>query len=114
MRIIISLDQQNLEEALSLSQNLCAVDPDNHTGFIQGAYCLHQLGRTVEAIDHIQSGPESLLDEPVYFYNLACYELALGKSQAAMTWLRQSIEMDRTLRGKALTDPDLVSVRDDI
>ena len=31
-----------------------------------------------------------------------------------MTWLRQSIEMDRTLRGKALTDPDLVSVRDDI
>lgn len=114
MRIIIRLDQQNLEEALSLSLLLCDAHPDNHAGFIQGAYCLHQLGRTGEAIDHLQSGPETLLDEPVYFYNLACYELTLGKPQAALTWLRQSIEMDRGFRARALTDPDLVAMRDNI
>jgi len=114
MRIIIRLDQQNLDEALSLSQLLCDVHPENHAGFVQGAYCLHQLGRTDEAIDHLQSGPESLLEEPVYFYNLACYELALGKQQAALTWLRQSIEMDRAFHARAITDPDLVAIRENI
>ena len=114
MRIIIRLDQSNVEEALALSIKLCKAHPESHAGFIQGAFCLHQLGRTEEAIDHLQSGPESLLDEPVYFYNLACYELALGKQQAALTWLRQSVDMDRTFRARALTDPDLVAVRDDI
>lgn len=114
MRIIIRLDQQNFEEALALSQILCDIHPETHAGYIQGAFCLHQLGRTDEAIDHLQSGPETLLDEPVYFYNLACYELALGKSQAALTWLRQSVEMERTFRARALTDPDLIALRDDI
>lgn len=114
MRIIIRLDENKVEEALSLSRSLCEAYPDSHVGFIQGAFCLHQLGRTEEAIDHLQSGPETLLDEPVYFYNLACYELALGKQQAALTWLRQSVDMDRTFRARALTDPDLVAVRDEI
>lgn len=114
MRIAIRLDQQNLEEALALSQVLCEVHPENHAGFVQGAFCLHQLGRTDEAIDHLQAGPKTLLDEPVYFYNLACYELALGKPQTALTWLRQSIEMDRAFRARALTDPDLMAMHDDI
>ena len=114
MRIIIRLDQGNLEEALVLSERLCKVHPDSHAGFVQGAFCLHQLGRTEEAIDHLQSGPETLLDVPVYFYNLACYELALGQPQAALTWLRQSVDMDRTFRARALTDPDLVAVRDEL
>jgi predicted Zn-dependent protease len=114
MRIIIRLDQQELEEALRLSRALSKFHPDNHAGFIQGAYCLHQLNRTGEAIEHLQSGPETLLDEPVYFYNLACYELALGKTETALTWLRQSIEMNRAFRERALTDSDLVSLRDDL
>jgi len=114
MRIIIRLDQQDLEEAFALSEILCEIHPDNHAGFIQGAFCLHALGRTSEAIDHLQAGPETLRDEPVYFYNLACYELALGKPQTAMTWLRLSIEMNRNFRARALTDPDLAAIREDI
>lgn len=114
MRIVVRLDQGRTEEALALCGILCSLHPDNHAGFIQGAYCLHALGRTEDAIEHLQSGPETLREEPVYFYNLACYELALGKTQAALTWLRLSIEMDRRFRERALADPDLAAIRDEI
>lgn len=110
MRIVVRLDQGRTGEALALCAILCSLHPDNHAGFVQGAYCLHSLGRTDDAIAHLQSGPESLRDEPVYFYNLACYELALGKRQAALAWLREAVEMDRRFRDRALADPDLATI----
>ncbi|MAS92025.1 MAG: hypothetical protein CMO55_02420 [Verrucomicrobiales bacterium] len=114
MRIIIALDRGHLEDALTLSEVLCEVHPEEHAGYIQGAYALHALSRTQDAIDHLQKGPASLQDEPVYFYNLACYELALGREQAALTWLSQSIDMEPSFRQKALDDPDLGPLKKEI
>ncbi len=114
MRISILLDQGRLEEALAYCGMLTSLDPENHAGYIQGAFCLHALDRTEDAIALIQTGPGTLLEEPVYFYNLACYEQARGKSQAALTWLRTSIEMSPHFRKRALEDPDLVEIREEI
>ena len=111
MRIIIELDRSHIKEALALSEILADLHPDNPAGFIQGAYCLHALGRTEQAIEHLQSGPLSLQNEPVYFYNLGCYELALGKPQAALSWLQQSFTMDPRFKQRALSDPDLEGLR---
>tara|TARA_R110000850_G_scaffold30303_25_gene83603 strand:- start:2478 stop:2960 length:483 start_codon:yes stop_codon:yes gene_type:complete len=111
MRIIIELDKGRLNEALALSEVLTDLHPKNHAGFIQGAYCLHAMNRTEEAIEHLQAGPSSLQDESVYFYNLGCYELALGKPQAALSWLQQSFEMDPRSKNRALNDPDLEGIR---
>jgi tetratricopeptide (TPR) repeat protein len=112
LRIIVMLDRGELEDALSLSLNLCDLFPDHPAGFVQGAYCLHAQGNTQAAIDHLQSGPDILREEPVYFYNLACYEVALGRPQAAQTWLSESISMDNVNYIKALEDPDLIDLRD--
>lgn len=114
MRIVIRLDQGRTGEALALCAILCSLHPDSHAGFVQGAYCLHSLGRTDDAIAHLQSGPETLREEPVYFYNLACYELALGKRQAALAWLREAVEMDRRFRDRAIADPDLAGICDEL
>lgn len=114
LRIIIMLDREQLGEALELCKNLCDLYPDNHAGYIQGAYTLHRMGETGAAIELIQSGPDSLREEPVYFYNLACYELALGKPDVAMTWLEQSFAMDPPSRAKSLEDPDLLPLRERI
>jgi len=111
MRIIVQLDRGDLASAFALCETLCDLAQDNHAGFIQGAYCLHEMERTEEAIEHLQSGPQTLRDEPLYFYNLGCYELAMGRDQAAVTWLEQSFQMDPIHRKKALSDPDLKSVR---
>jgi len=111
MRIIVMLDRRELEEALALSEVLCDLHPENHAGFIQGAYCLHAMGDSRAAIEHLQSGPESLREEPVYFYNLACYELALGREEPAWTWLQRSFSMASSFRLRALEDPDLEPLR---
>lgn len=112
MRIIISLNQKDLEGALKLSRELCDSYPENHAGFIQGAYCLHELGRTTEAQEHLQNGPTSLRREPVYFYNLGCYDLSLGKKDAAMAWLNRAFEMSPGHLEKAISDPDLEPLKE--
>lgn len=114
LRIIIMLDQGRIHDAWKLSAILSDLHPENNAGFIQGAWCLHARGETERAIEHLNSGPASLKEEPVYFYNLACYELALGKKQAALTWLKRSFEMDPPSRAKALEDPDLSNLREAI
>ncbi|MEX2579965.1 MAG: tetratricopeptide repeat protein [Verrucomicrobiales bacterium] len=111
MRIVIQLERGALEEALALCEILCDVAPGEHAGYIQGAYCLHELGRTDEAIEHLQSGPQTLREEAVYFYNLGCYELAVGREQAAIAWLDRSFDLDHRFRKHAKTDPDLESIR---
>ena len=107
MRIIIELDRENYNQALALCEVLIEFQPERHAGFIQGAYCLHAMQRTEDAIEHLQSGPVTLQEESVYFYNLACYEVALGKNQAAYSWLQHAIEMEPAARRRALEDQDL-------
>lgn len=114
MEIVITILKKDLDEALTLCETLAEQHPGKHAGFIQGAYCLHASGKAQDAIDFLQSGPKSLLDEPVYFYNLACYEVAMERNQAALTWLNQSIEMKPANRQLALKDPDLQAIRSDI
>lgn len=114
LRIIVMLDRGRLHDAWELSAALSDLHPENHAGFIQGAWSLHARGETERAIEHLNSGPASLREEPIYFYNLACYELALGKKQAALTWLNKSFEMDPPSRAKALDDPDLAELRGSI
>ena len=111
MKIIILLNRKSLEEALQLCFQLSAEYPERHAGFIQGAYCLHELKRTDEAQMHLQSGPASLRKEPVYFYNLCCYDLCLGKEDSAMTWINRAFEMSPGYAEEALKDPDLEPIR---
>lgn len=114
MRVVIQLEQKDFEKAFHISKELAEWDPENHAGFIQGAYSLHAAGSTQEAIDFLQTGPESLRGEQCYFYNLACYEVALGRVDAALTWLNQSITLDPQNRLRALKDGDLSLLHDKI
>jgi len=112
VRIVIEMERGDYPSALDLCRRLTEAHPDEHAGFIQGAYSLHELGRTEEARDFLMAGPGTLREEPVYFYNLACYELSLGKEDAAHAWLQRAFRMNAGYRKQALNDPDLASLRD--
>jgi tetratricopeptide (TPR) repeat protein len=88
--------------------------PDNSHGFLHEAYCLHELGDTGVAIEVLHSGPDFLLGEAVYHYNLACYHAVIGDLDMARGYLRRAIRMDRSFRASALEDPDLVRLRDEL
>jgi len=100
------------EAACAACARLRSSSPECTTGYIHGAFCLHELGRTTEARDLLLSGPASLLREPTFHYNLGCYAAVLGEPNEALRHLHRSFEMDSKFREIARRDPDLKSVRE--
>ncbi len=97
--------------ALRVSQKLCRAAPDCSAGFLHAGFCLHELGKTAQAKAVLLKGPAALLEEPIYYYNMGCYEALLGNVKDARTNLETSFKMDATFRELAKKDPDLKSVQ---
>lgn len=111
MRLLILVQEKRWKPALAAGRRLCKAAPENGAGFIHVAFCLHELGRTDEAKTTLLAGPASLMDEPTYHYNLACYECALGNLESAQAHLETSFGMDAKFRDFAQADPDLLPLR---
>ena len=103
--------RQSWQRALTLSRKLCRVAPDCGAGFLHAGFCLNQLGRTEEARGMLLKGPPALRREPIYYYNLGCYEALLGHAQDARQHLETSFRMDGSFRELAKHDPDLKNVQ---
>ena len=111
MRVLVLMRIKKWRDALELSRQLCWAAPESGAGYVHSAFCLHELGRTAEARTMLLAGESALKNEPVFFYNLACYECALGDLTAAREYLSRSIAMDEKYREFAETDPDLAVLR---
>ena len=110
LRVYILMRARRWPEALAACESLRDGRPELNLGYIHGAFCLHELGRTAEAMALLQDGPASLLREPVYFYNLGCYHAVLGNPEEAQNCLQMSFNMDEKFREIARFDPDLEGV----
>lgn len=111
LNVLCHMSDHHWAEALRLAQGLCLLEPNEPGGFIHAAFCLHELGRTEEALDLLAHGPAALRTKPVYYYNVGCYLARLGQEEKALQLLKQSFEMDGDLRRDARKDPDLLSLR---
>lgn len=103
--------RQSWQRALALSRKLCRVAPECGAGYLHAGFCLNQLGRTEEARGMLLKGPRALRREPIYYYNLGCYEALLGHAQDARRYLETSFRMDGSFRELAKNDPDLKNVQ---
>src|SRR5256885_14625256 len=102
---------QRWTQALRISQKLCRAAPDCSAGFLHAGFCLHELGKTAEAKQLLLKGPAALLKEPIYYYNMGCYEALLGNVKDARINLETSFRMDSSFRELAKRDPDLKTVQ---
>ncbi len=109
-RLFLYMQQRRWEEALGIASKLRRTDPSLATGYIQAAFCLHELGRTFEAKELLLNGPESLRQNALYHYNLACYEAVLGEINSALDYLKKSFALQSDLRDVAREDSDLKSL----
>lgn len=91
---------------------LIAIAPKNPDGFLHAAFCLHELGRTAEAKSLLLGGADYLKGNPVFYYNLACYECRLGELDYAGELLEQAMSMDPKFKTMWPNDPDLAPLRD--
>jgi len=114
MRVEIVLRKRDWRSALQLSLKACQLYPNESSGFIHAAFCLHELGRTQEAKQTLLDGPAKLLNEPVYYYNLGCYDAALGNLDQAKAYLHASFRLDKSFRDMAKNDPDLERIKDEL
>jgi predicted Zn-dependent protease len=114
MRVEIVLRKRDWRSALRFSLRACQLYPNEPSGFIHAAFCLHEVGRTQEAKQTLLDGPAKLLDEPVYYYNLGCYDAVLGNLDQAKAYLRASFRLDKSFRDMAKNDPDLERIRDEL
>ena len=110
MRLHHLMRKKNWRTALRVSEMLCRVAPQNNTGFLHAGFCLHQLGKTEEAKQRLITGPVTLLKEPIYYYNMGCYEALLGNVRDAAANLKISFKMDSSFRDLARKDPDLAAL----
>ncbi len=102
--------QQSWAEAADTAQWLCGKNEKETAYFIHAAYCMHETGDTLAALRFLMNGPKSLLDEPLYHYNMACYHAMLDQPEPALYALRRSFELDPELREVAENDEDLDSL----
>jgi tetratricopeptide (TPR) repeat protein len=114
LRLHILMQVGNWNEALSCSEELIRLMPEDLPAYIHGAFALHELGRTREARDFLQKGPDSLRKDPTFHYNIGCYEAVLGNRGAALRSLNDSFALDQTYRDFARRDPDLALMREDL
>jgi Flp pilus assembly protein TadD len=107
LRLHHLMQRKRWTHALQVSRVLCRVAPHCGTGFLHAGFCLHQLGKTAAAKKLLITGPAALLKEPIYYYNMGCYEALLGNVNGAEEHLRISFRMDASFRALAKKDPDL-------
>lgn len=110
--LMILMIEKRWIEALALSLRLQRRCPDQPAGWLQASFCLHEMGRTREALERLVSAPKALRKVPLFHYNTGCYLAVLGQLREAMTALRKSFEMDEEFRDCAKSDPDLIAIRD--
>jgi tetratricopeptide (TPR) repeat protein len=110
-RLFLYMQQKRWEEALGIAAKLRRTDPHIATGYIQAAFCLHEMGRTQEAKELLIGGPEGLRQNSLYHYNLACYEAVLGEPESALEYLKRSFLLQPDLREVARDDSDLKCLR---
>lgn len=114
LRVLCSMGEQDWETALKDALWLCAAEKNEPGGFIHAAYCMHELGRTSEALNFLRDGPPSLRKKAVFFYNLGCYSARLGHVEDALNFLERAFAKDPALRSSARKDPDLASLREQL
>ncbi|MEY2546496.1 MAG: hypothetical protein QOG48_1613 [Verrucomicrobiota bacterium] len=107
LRLHHLMREKRWSAALKISRELCRVAPDCGAGFLHAGFCLHELGKTKQAKDLLLKGPVALLKEPIYYYNMGCYDALLGDIDQARQNLETSFKMDSTFRELAKVDPDL-------
>src|SRR4029077_17897109 len=112
LRLHHLMRQKRWARALTVSRKLCQGAPDCSAGFLHAGFCLHELGKTLQAKKLLLKGPAALLREPIYYYNMGCYEALLGNVKDARINLETSFRMDASFRELAKKDPDLATVQD--
>ncbi|MEM1058908.1 MAG: hypothetical protein AAGK14_06645 [Verrucomicrobiota bacterium] len=113
-RVDVRMRQARWEDAVGLAEALCRVATSEPGAYISRSFCLHCLGRTLEAREKLLEAPHELEKVPTFHYNLACYECTLGNLDAARRRLAKAISLYDGFEEFAGSDPDLKALHPEL
>lgn len=111
LRLLAEMEALRWNAAADTGRLLCLKEPKEPRFFIHAAFCLHETGDTLAARDWLLRGPATLIEDPLFHYNIACYLAVLGERERAESHLERAFEMDSTLKESAQVDTDLDELR---
>lgn len=95
------------DDAVELARNITRIAPARFEGWWMLSFSLHELKRTQEAHDNLQSVRGKFANEALLHYNLACYLVHLGRVEEARGSLKAAFRLNPKMRASAIDDPDL-------
>lgn len=87
--------------------------PQRVEGWLGLGWCLKRIGRLPDAIATLRQGLQGSPNQPILFYNLACYYSLDGNVAAAVEHLTQAIALDDRFRDLTEVEPDFDPIRKD-
>ena len=112
LELVILMHEKRWTEGLKTAERLREKLAAHPAGWLQAAFCLHELGRTRDALECLGTAPASVRQAALFHYNCACYHAVLGQTDRALDALKRAFEIDPDYRKNAREDPDLVSLRE--
>jgi tetratricopeptide (TPR) repeat protein len=103
----LAMRSKDWDLGAQIAEALGVVAPDNFNAYVHGAFCLHELGKTEQALALLRNAPPALRAVPLYHYNLGCYHAVLGDQGNALRCLKEAFQRDPALKSTATHDPDL-------
>jgi tetratricopeptide (TPR) repeat protein len=101
------------QQAIAPLTSVTEQRPERVEAWLGIGWCLKRLGRLHDAIAVLRKGLVGSPQQPVLFYNLACYHALDGNVAAAVEHLSQAIALDDRFRDLTEAEPDFDPIRKD-
>jgi predicted Zn-dependent protease len=80
-------------ECVDIAEAMVRLAPQSSVGWIRRSFALHELKQTLEALEKLLAAVDRFPEEIVIYYNLACYECALGNTAHATLRLGEALSL---------------------
>ena len=110
LRVLILNNLGRWEGAATIGKGALRQYPEFGALYLATAQALRNCRGVAEARAMVVAGEPYLENEAAFHYMLACYDAALGNLDDVKEGLSRAFELKKSLRQKALDEPDLAPV----
>jgi tetratricopeptide (TPR) repeat protein len=105
--------EKKWDGCLNIANELLITNFNEPHGWIRKAVALHELNRTQEAYDHLETAADMFPENWLIRYQLAGYACRLHQRRQALVWLESALDLGdaKAIKLMALDDPLLEPFR---
>ena len=111
VRVDLYMATQNWNLVAEVAGHLVDIEPENAAWWINLAYATRRAENIDQAQTLLLQARKLHPDNAIIAFNLSCYACVTGNIEQAKTHLKHAMTLDSNIRGLALRDEDLQTLR---